>query len=167
MARQHLFHQRGVSAQQASYLTDDLVSRDRSDDDRHLCLECKHLRGAGTYRCGNARAAGLHPDLARGFVQTLQRCNGYEDAGLPIGVKVDAAPPAPPAPAPAPPAPTAPTWRELDLAYIFHHAQCPTCQSAGRGYGKRCEAGAALWRAYSECIQAPLKKPEIHTKGKP
>ena len=93
MARQDLFCQRGASAQDAERLADSLVIRDRSDDDRHICLECRHLRGAGSYRCGNARAAGLHADLARDLVLTLQRCHGYEDARLPMGVIVDAAPP--------------------------------------------------------------------------
>ena len=55
MARQALFCQRGASAQDAERLADRLVNRDRDDDDRRLCLECRHLHGAGPYRCGNAR----------------------------------------------------------------------------------------------------------------
>ena len=151
MARQDLFCQRGVSAQDAERLADSLVIRDRSDDDRHICLECRHLRGAGSYRCGNARAAGLHADLARDLVLTLHRCHGYEDARLPMGVIVDAAPPTPaPAPAPEPaPAPPGPMWQELGRAYLAHHNQCTTCQCAGRGYGQRCDSGMGLWMAYS------------------
>ena len=42
------------------------------------------------------------------------------------------------------------TWRELDKAYQEHHFKCPTCIAAGRGYGLRCGAGAALWTAYSD-----------------
>ena len=151
MARQALFCQRGASAQDAERLADRLVNRDRDDDDRRLCLECRHLRGEGSYRCGNARAAGLHADLARGLVLTLQRCHGYEDARLPMGLIVDAAPPTPahePAPAPAP-TPSGPTWRELDRAYLAHHQQCSACQCAGRGYGERCATGFELWTAYS------------------
>ena len=151
MARQALFCQRGAAPQDAERLADRLVNRDRDDDDRRLCLECRHLRGAGPYRCGNARAAGLHADLARGLVLTLQRCHGYEDARLPMGLIVDAAPPAPasePAPAPAP-TPSGPTWRELDRAYLAHHQQCTACQCAGRGYGQRCAIGMQLWTAYS------------------
>lgn len=151
MARQALFCQRGASAQDAERMADRLVNRDRDDDDRRLCLECRHLRGAGPYRCGNARAAGLHADLARGLVLTLQRCHGYDDARLPVGVVVDAAPLAPasePAPAPAP-APPGPMWQELDRAYLAHHNQCTTCQCAGRGYGQRCATGFELWTAYS------------------
>ena len=149
MARQDLFCQRGVSAQDAERVADSLVIRDRSDDDRHICLECRHLRGVGSYRCGNARAAGLYADLARDLVWTLQRCHGYEDARLPMGVIVDATPQAP-APAPEPlPAPSDPTWQELDRAYLRHHNQCTTCQCAGRGYGQRCDSGMELWTAYS------------------
>ena len=151
MARQDLFCQRGASAQDAERLADSLVIRDRSDDDRHICLECRHLRGAGSYRCGNARAAGLHADLARDLVLTLQRCHGYEDARLPMSVIVDAAPPAPAAapPEPAAPAPPGPMWQELDRAYLAHHNQCTACQCAGRGYGQRCDNGMELWMAYS------------------
>lgn len=41
-------------------------------------------------------------------------------------------------------------WRALDVAYQAHHLQCPVCVAAGKGYGMRCGAGAALWRAYAE-----------------
>jgi len=150
MARQDLFRQRGASAQDAERLADKLVARDRGEDDRHICLECRHLRGEGPYRCGNARAAGLHADLARELVPTLQRCHGYEDARLPMGVIVDAAPPAPASAPPEPtPAPSDPTWQEMDRAYLAHHIQCTTCQGAGRGYGQRCDSGMELWTAYS------------------
>ena len=148
MARQALFMERGASPQDAERMADKLVSRDRGEDDRHICLECRHLRGESTYRCGNARAAGLHPDLARDMVLTLQHCHGYDAARLPIGVIVDAAPPAPAPPVPAPTL-SGPTWRELDHAYLAHHQQCTTCQCAGRGYGQRCDSGMELWAAYS------------------
>lgn len=39
-------------------------------------------------------------------------------------------------------------WRPLDRAYLQHHVNCPACISAGRGYGLRCGAGAALWASY-------------------
>ena len=149
MARQDLFRQRGVSAQDAERLADRLVNRDRDSDDRRLCLECRHLRGAGPYRCGNAQAAGVHADLARGLVLILQRCHGYDDARLPMGVIVDAAPPTL-APAPEPPrTPSGTSWRELDRAYLAHHQQCSACQCASRGYGQRCAIGMQLWTAYS------------------
>ena len=149
--RAALFVRRGAGEPQAEAMADRLVNRDRDDDDRRLCLECRHLRGEGPYRCGNARAAGVHADLARDLVLTLQRCHGHEDARLPMGVIVAAAPPAPasePAPAPAP-TPSGPTWRELDRAYLAHHQQCSACQCAGRGYGQRCAIGMQLWTAYS------------------
>ena len=44
-------------------------------------------------------------------------------------------------------------WRGLDRAYLTHHAQCITCQAAGRGYGLRCGAGLALWTAYAESAE--------------
>lgn len=152
MARQYLFCQRGASAQDALHLADSLVSRDRSDDDRRLCLECRHLHGAGPYYCGNARAADWPTDLPRNLVQILQRCHGYDGARLPMGVIVNAAPPQhepPPTPAQEPvPTPSGPTWQELDRAYQAHHTQCPTCKCAGRGYGERCATGMQLWAAY-------------------
>lgn len=157
MARQALFCQRGASPQDAERLTDRLVNRDRDSDDRRLCLECRHLRGAGPYRCGNAQAAGVHADLARDLVLTLQRCHGYDDARLPMGVMVDAAPPTP-APATEPPrTPSGPSWRELDRAYLAHHQQCSACQCAGRGYGQRCATGFELWTAYSN-MNSDLKE---------
>ena len=152
MARQYLFCQRGASAQDALHLADSLVSRDRSDDDRRLCLECRHLHGAGPYYCGNARAADWPTDLPRNLVQILQRCHGYDGARLPMGVIVNAAPPQhepPPTPAQEPvPTPSGPTWQELDRAYQAHHTQCPKCKCAGRGYGERCATGMQLWAAY-------------------
>jgi hypothetical protein len=42
------------------------------------------------------------------------------------------------------------TWQPLAKAYHRHHFACPTCISAGKGYGLRCGTGASLWRAYSE-----------------
>lgn len=157
MARQALFCQRGAVPQDAERLADSLVNRDRDDDDRRLCLECRHLHGEGRYRCGNTRAAGVHADLAHDLVLTLQRCHGYDDARLPMGVMVDAAPPTP-APAPEPPrTPSGPAWRELDRAYRAHHQQCSVCQCAGRGYGQRCATGFELWTAYSN-MNSDLKE---------
>ena len=90
MSRQALFQQRGISTQDAERLADKLVARDRDGDDRRLCLECRHLRGDGPYRCGNARAAGLQPDLPREWVSVLQRCHGFNQcmtstSALPVG----------------------------------------------------------------------------------
>jgi hypothetical protein len=157
MARQALFCERGAAPHDAERLADRLVNRDRDSDDRRLCLECRHLHGEGPYRCGNARAAGLNADLARDLVLILQRCHGYDDARLPMGVMVDAAPPTA-APAPEQPrTPSGPSWRELDRAYLAHHQQCSVCQCAGRGYGQRCATGFELWAAYSN-MNSDLKE---------
>jgi hypothetical protein len=42
------------------------------------------------------------------------------------------------------------TWRPLARAYHLHHFKCPSCIAAGKGYGLRCGAGAALCRAYED-----------------
>lgn len=41
-------------------------------------------------------------------------------------------------------------WRELDRAYLVHHAHCIQCKTAGRRRGERCSIGAALWRSYED-----------------
>jgi len=57
-----------------------LIERDREGDDRHLCLECKHLRGwPDRWRCGNHRAAGLGEAAIPGEWPLLfQRCGGFQ-----------------------------------------------------------------------------------------
>ena len=87
MARQALFCQRGASAQDAERLADSLVNRDRDDDDRRLCLECRHLQGATPWRCGNWFMAGVavrsgDAGLARDMVMLLQRCPGAHSIPL-------------------------------------------------------------------------------------
>ena len=87
MARQALFCQRGASAQDAERLADRLVNRDRDDDDRRLCLECRHLQGATPWRCGNWFMAGVavrsgDAGLARDMVMLLQRCPGAHSIPL-------------------------------------------------------------------------------------
>lgn len=83
-ARVHLFTRRGLGEAEAEKSADGLVIRDRGGEDRRLCLECRHFRCVGPYRCGNVRAADVHADLPRDLVLTLQRCHGYLDARLPI-----------------------------------------------------------------------------------
>lgn len=39
-------------------------------------------------------------------------------------------------------------WRELHNTYMQHHLNCAVCKAAGKGYGLRCGAGAALWATY-------------------
>lgn len=81
-ARLARFTDKGVSYDDAERLADVLVQRDREDDDRRLCLECTYLHGAGRWRCGNAKLAGLASGSTGGIlpgdvVLTLQRCAGF------------------------------------------------------------------------------------------
>jgi len=54
-----------------------------------------------------------------------------------------------------PPAPAAPDWRPLAEAYHAHHFKCPTCISAGKGYGLRCGLGSTLWAVYQSTKDQP------------
>lgn len=47
-ARVALFLRRGWEEPRAEQWADRLVSRDAERDDRHLCIECAHLRRDGT-----------------------------------------------------------------------------------------------------------------------
>jgi hypothetical protein len=80
IARAALFTGKGASSEEAEALADKLVTRDREQDDRALCLECTHLGGYGrtSWRCGNWQRAdvplqGLVPNM----MLLLQRCNGF------------------------------------------------------------------------------------------
>ena len=157
--RAALFVRRGASDTEAERLADALVQRDRDEDDRHTCMECRHLQGHAPWRCGNWQAAGVavragDAGLARSMAMQLQRCPGFAAAALPATATPFVAAPEPQPPAPAQPqasspdrSPAAP-WRELDRAYLAHHGECTACQCAGRGYGQRCDVGALLWAAY-------------------
>lgn len=46
-------------------------------------------------------------------------------------------------------------WETLASAYQAHHAACPVCIAAGKGYGLRCGTGAALWAEYDRADQPP------------
>lgn len=73
-ARVGLFLRRGINAADADELAERLHLRDRVDDDRRLCLECRNLAGRTTARrC----AAGEVPDLPADLVTRLQRCPGF------------------------------------------------------------------------------------------
>ena len=158
--RAALFVRRGANDVQAEALADRLVRRDREEDDRHLCHECRHLRGGlPGWICGNGAAAGIAVSgwgagLPAQLVAQLQRCPGFAAAGLPATAPTFVAAPAPAA-TPAPSYATGPDrspaapWREMDRAYLAHHQQCTACQCAGRGYGERCAIGMPLWTAYS------------------
>ena len=61
---------------EAEKLADRLVKRDREDDERVSCTDCRHYRPG---RCGNHRRAGLNvPDVGRDLAAMLQRCPGFE-----------------------------------------------------------------------------------------
>ena len=83
-ARLHQFTDKGLACNEGEALADKLVVRDREQDDRRVCLECKHFggHGAGSWRCGNWQAAGiaLRPrdaQLSADLVVQLQRCDGF------------------------------------------------------------------------------------------
>jgi hypothetical protein len=81
MARLARFTDKGLSLGDAERLAYRLVTRDRGDDDRRLCLECTHLKGTSIWRCGNWQRAGVatragDAQLPRELVMQLQRCDG-------------------------------------------------------------------------------------------
>jgi hypothetical protein len=86
-ARLARFSTKGVIQIDAELLAAKLVTRDREQDDRALCLECTHLGGYGStsWRCGNWQRAGVavqarDNQLPAGLVQQLQRCDGFDQA---------------------------------------------------------------------------------------
>lgn len=81
-SRVRLFVRRGIGDDHAERLADMLVVRDRNDDDRRLCLECRRLTGPrGSRRCTDSAAAGLHRDLPDDLTVTLQRCPAFKAQG--------------------------------------------------------------------------------------
>jgi hypothetical protein len=83
-ARLHQFTDKGLARNDGEALADKLVVRDREQDDRRVCLECKHFagHGAGSWRCGNWQAAGIairsrDAQLPADLVTLLQRCDGF------------------------------------------------------------------------------------------
>ena len=83
-ARLSRFTDRGLSLADGEGLADKLGLRDRDQDDRRVCLECKHLagHGVGSWRCGNWQAAGVairsrDAQLPADLVVQPQRCNGF------------------------------------------------------------------------------------------
>jgi hypothetical protein len=67
----------GLPAHEAGVLADTLHLRDRDRDDRHLCVECQHVRAdADGWRC-----AALRGPIPREWVtRTLQRCERFRGA---------------------------------------------------------------------------------------
>jgi hypothetical protein len=63
----------------AKELAQRLMIRDREQDDRRLCLECRHFK---PYRleCNNFEWAGFtQPKLGSNWIHLLQRCLGFEE----------------------------------------------------------------------------------------
>ena len=78
------FTAKGMTIADGEVLADKLVIRDREHDNRHSCIECTHLAGAGGWRCGNWQSAGVanrarDAQLPTDLVNLLQRCNGFKD----------------------------------------------------------------------------------------
>ena len=83
-ARLARFTDKGVRQMDAESMADKLVIRDREQDDRRVCLECRHLSGYGhaSWRCGNWQAAGIairsrDTQLPSDLVLQLQHCGGF------------------------------------------------------------------------------------------
>lgn len=83
-ARLHKFTDKGLARNDGETLAEKLVLRDRDQDDRRVCLECKHFaaHGATSWRCGNWQAAGVairsrDAQLPADLVVQLQRCDGF------------------------------------------------------------------------------------------
>ena len=83
-ARLHQFTHKGLARTHGEALADKLVVRDREQDDRRVCLECKHFagHGAASWRCGNWHAGDVairsrDAQLPADLVVQLQRCNGF------------------------------------------------------------------------------------------
>jgi hypothetical protein len=83
-ARLHKFIGKGLARNDSEALADKLVHRDRDQDDRRVCLECKHFvgHGDGSWRCGSWQAAGIairscDAQLPADLVVQLQRCGGF------------------------------------------------------------------------------------------
>ena len=66
----------------AKELAQRLMIRDREQDDRRLCLECRHFR-PHWLECNNFEWAGFtQPKLGSNWVSQLQRCLGFEEAEI-------------------------------------------------------------------------------------
>lgn len=84
LARLHKFTDKGIGRNDGEAVADKLVRCDRDQDDRRVCLECKHFagHGAGSWRCGNWQAASTtsrsrNAQLPADLVVQLQRCDGF------------------------------------------------------------------------------------------
>lgn len=63
----------------AKKLAQSLMIRDREQDDRRLCLECRYFK-PHRLECNNFEWAGFtQPKLGSNWVSQLQRCLGFEE----------------------------------------------------------------------------------------
>jgi len=82
-SRLRAFTGRGLNAHESETLADKTITRDRQNDDRRYCLECRHLQGLeGRYSCGNWQQAGIclhsqNKGLAAVYVRLPKRCTGF------------------------------------------------------------------------------------------
>ena len=66
----------------AKELAQRLMIRDREQDDRRLCLECRHFK-PHRLECNNFEWAGFtQPKLGSNWVSQLQRCLGFEEVEI-------------------------------------------------------------------------------------
>lgn len=65
--RSNLFQRRGLEPLKAATLAHALVKRDAQEDDRRLCIECKHYRQSGTCAKGHGQLR-----------MTPQRCPSFD-----------------------------------------------------------------------------------------
>jgi TubC N-terminal docking domain len=66
----------GWSEQEADIQAERLATRDREQDERVSCTDCRHYQPG---RCGNHRRAGLRvTSIGRDFASLLQRCGGFQ-----------------------------------------------------------------------------------------
>lgn len=83
-ARLARFTDKGLTLDDAEALADKLVTRDRANDNRRLCLECAHLQGIGSWSCSNWKQAAIgtraaDAGLAHGIVLAQQHCAGFKE----------------------------------------------------------------------------------------
>lgn len=74
-----LFFERGLTVADAETMANRLNGRDWDQDERRLCLECKHLFGTSTARrCSQWRTLGIHSAaIPADLPTTLQRCSRF------------------------------------------------------------------------------------------
>ena len=78
-ARLGLFTGRGLSVEDADDLAQRLTQRDLEQDERQVCLECRHMSGdVQRSRCSQWRKLWIgDASMPADLVATLQRCAGF------------------------------------------------------------------------------------------